>query len=338
VRDLSVIVLAYETRELVLSCLGALEKELENCRVERGIESQVVVVDNGSKDGSASAIRAAFPMVDLIALAENRGFAAGMNAGIERAKGRVLLLLNSDASPVPGAIAECLRAFDGRPDAWVVGPQLRFPDGRRQNSVHALPSVMSELLPSWLRRRPDGARASPRQAAADAVIEVEAVRGAALFLRREVIDALGPLDEDYFFFLEETDLCWRVHQAGGLVLFVPSADFVHLSGASSKRVDPVATRIEFHRSLYHFARLHRGPLAARMIIGARVVRAVGTALLLLPLAVFSPRQRGRLAERIALLRWHWQGCGDEAGLGRAARAGRPRGSSLGAVGGGRPAR
>jgi GT2 family glycosyltransferase len=155
---------------------------------------------------------------------------------------------------------------------------------------------------------------------------VEAVLGAALFVRREVLDRVGPLDDGYFFFLEETDWCWRMREAGYRVRHVPGARMQHLSGASSKRVASTRTRIEYHRSLYRFVRRHRGRAALAALVAVRVLENA------LPLAVppFGPRGRERWRDRVAVLAWHVRGCPAGAGLEGLARA--ERGKDAAAIG------
>ncbi len=135
-------------------------------------------------------------------------------------------------------------------------------------------------------------------------IEVDAVLGAALFVRREAIDEVGCLSEDYFFFLEETDWCWRMRAAGWRVMHVPESRVVHISGASSKRRDPARTRIEFHRSLYHFLEVRRGAVVARLAMASGTLRGGVSLLLLALLAPFFRRYRERLPDRARLVLWH----------------------------------
>ena len=312
--DLSVVVVSWNTRELLLDCLTALERELHACERASGLHSETWLVDNGSSDGSAEAVRQRFPGVEVIALPENRGFAAGANAALERASGRCVLLLNSDAMLTPGCVEECLRVLDAEPGAGVVGPQLLHRDGRLQNSVHAFPSLVSEILPRWLLELLRPRRFPSKRHAHSRPFDVDAVLGAALFVRRDVIERVGPLCEDYFFFLEETDWCWRIRRAGWRVLQAPRARAVHLSGASSKRRDPARTRIEFHRSLYRFLRANRGRGSARAVLAVRVVKGLVSLALLVPAAVFCARARTRLRERGCLLLWHLSGCPNGWGL------------------------
>ena len=330
--DLSVVVVTWNTRELTERCLCAVEDALAHCRARSGLASEVVVVDNGSRDGSAEQIRSGHPRLDLVVLDANRGFAAAANAGIARAAGRVLLLLNSDALIDSAALEACLGCLDAAPDVGVVGPQLLHADGRLQNSVHAQPSLATELLPTWLPELLLPRRFPSKRRRRSGPVDVAALKGAVFFVRREVIDVVGPLCEDYFFFLEETDWCRRIRGAGFRICLVPEARVVHLSGASSKRRDPIRTRIEFHRSLYHFMRVHRGPAAARAVRRLRTGRAAVSLVLTGVVAALSSRSRERWLERWWLLVWHWRGCPDDWGLPAAVVADAAAGAVVGKIG------
>ncbi|MBW2272836.1 MAG: glycosyltransferase family 2 protein [Deltaproteobacteria bacterium] len=306
--DLSVVVVNWNTRELLLRCLSALERELA-CLAEAGrLSSEILVVDNGSGDGSADAVAERCPGARLIRLPENRGYAAGNNAALPLVRGRIVLLLNSDALVTPGALAACVEVLDATSGAGAAGPQLLHPNGHLQNSIHAFPSLWTELLPTLLLELLLPKRFPSKRHFHQGPIDVDAVLGAALFVSREAFEAVGPMPAEYFFFLEETEWCWRIRRAGFRVLHVPGARIVHLSGASSKRKDPARTRIEFHRSLYHFLRVHRGPAVVAAAAGARVARGFLSLLLGCLLLPFSPRQRRRTRERWQLLRWHLWGC------------------------------
>jgi hypothetical protein len=143
---------------------------------------------------------------------------------------------------------------------------------------------------------------------------VEAVRGAVFFIRGELLEKLGLLDESYFFFLEETDYCWRVAEAGHRVLHVAGLGASHRLGASSKRRVPLATRIEFHRSLYRFLERRRGRAVVRVARVVRSLRSAAGLLVGLPMALAGAPHRRRLAERWGLLLWHLRGCSDEPRL------------------------
>lgn len=312
--DLSIVVVSFETRELTLSCLERIESELGEPEKTGGLAFDVTLVDNGSSDGTAEAVRSRFPDVAVIALPRNVGFAAGNNAALSGVSGRLIGLVNTDVVVNRSAVLRCVSVLDDEPDAGVAGPQLVHPDGRLQNSVHAFPSGITELLPTWLLELVWPRRFPSKRYRHSGPVEVDAVLGAALFAKRRALEATGPFSESYFFFLEETDLCWRMREEGFRVLWVPDARMVHGSGASSKRRDAAATRIEYHRSLYFFLAHRRGRRTRDAVRVFRVLRALPQLAWLLVAAGFSERARQRLGERWALLRWHLEGCPEHGGL------------------------
>jgi GT2 family glycosyltransferase len=328
--DLSVVVLSWNTRELTLACLAALEAEgLASAGAPPGpdgLRAETILVDNGSTDGTAPAARARFAGVEVVALAGNLGFAAGNNAGLARTRGRVIVLLNSDVTPTRDALVRCFRHLETHPDVGAVGVQLLHPDGRLQNSVHRFPSLLTELVPRFVLEALLPARFPSKRVAHEGPVDVDAVLGACLAVRREVLERVGGLPEEYFLFLEETDWCWSIREAGYRVVHLPDVRLVHLSGASSKKKVPARTRIEYHRALYRFFRRHRGRAALAALVALRVVKGIVAVLSRLPAALVSARGRARLRERSEVLAWHLRGCPPDAGLEtpayRAHRAGR----------------
>lgn len=312
--DLSVVIVNWNTRELLLECLAAVQHAIASEASSAKFEAEIIVVDNGSCDGSAAAVRESDASVELIALPENRGYAAGNNAGLAVARGEIILLLNTDAFLEEGALRTVLDLFSAQAEIGAAGIQLIHPGGRLQNSIHAYPSFWQELVPrlmlEWL-----APRRFPSKRFVHAVpVDVDAVLGAVFFVRRTVVAQIGALDEDYFFFLEETDWCWRIRQAGFRVVHVPDARAEHRSGASSKRPHPLETRVEFHRSLYRFLRVNRGTPTAAAVAALRVVKGVLILPFLLLLAIGSRRQRERLAMVWGMLVWHALGRPSQWGL------------------------
>lgn len=265
--DVSVIVVNWNTRDLLLGALAALPAALGN------LQADTWVVDNASADGSLEAVRAGYPHVRLIANARNLGFAAANNQAIAASRGRYVLLLNSDTAACPGSIERLVRFADGRPAAAGVGPLLLNSDRSFQASFSDLPSFGRELLnASGLGRRlvrPSYPSYGP--AASRAARAVDCLQGACLLVRRAAIEQVGPLDEGYFMYSEEVDWCLRLRRAGWELWYLPDAAVVHHGGQSTRQ-----RRAEMVRALYRskvrFFRKHHGPLpAAALQAGFAVV-------------------------------------------------------------------
>ena len=222
--DVAVVVVTYDALPWLERCLESVA----------GYET--VVVDHGSMDGTVEVVRDRFPGIRLIQQ-ENRGLGAGWNRGIRETSSRYVFLLNADAWAVDDTVERLAAFADSHPEAAVVGPRLRNPDGTLQRSVRGFPTLWrlaTEYL--FLRKLAPGSRALNAFYAGgfahDEVREADFLMGAALFVRRTAIDAVGLVDEDFFIFSEETDWCFRFVRAGWKVLFFPGAEVVHVGGAS----------------------------------------------------------------------------------------------------------
>ncbi|HEX7582634.1 MAG TPA: glycosyltransferase family 2 protein, partial [Gaiellaceae bacterium] len=223
VNDVSVVIVTHNGLPWIEQALGSV----------RGVET--VLVDNASTDGTAAFVRERFP--DVVVLEqENRGLAAGWNAGIAETSGRYVLLLNSDAWLDEGALDALVAFADAHPRAAVVGPRLRNPDGSLQRSVRGFPTLWrlaTEYL--FLRKLAPHSRALNAFYGAgfahDEVRDVEFLMGAVWFVRRAAIDEVGPADESFFLFSEEVDWAYRFRRAGWTSLFFPEVGATHVYGA-----------------------------------------------------------------------------------------------------------
>lgn len=239
--SLGIVIVNYRTPGLVVDCLGSLAPE-----VTRLAGARAVVVDNASGDGSAEAIAAAIRdrgwggWAQLLAHPENGGFSAGNNAGIRllAAAGGLpdwILLLNPDTLVRPGALDEMLRFGAERPAAGIVGAALFGADGAEAVAAFRFHTAASELLGALdfgpLTRRL--ARWEVPLPASRTSRRVDWVSGAAMMVRREVFDSVGLMDEGYFLYYEETDLCRRAARAGWECWSEPAAEIVHLEGQST---------------------------------------------------------------------------------------------------------
>ena len=262
----TVIIVNWNTRELLLACLSTLAAHAP--------EAPVIVVDNASADGSAEAVEVAYPQVRVIRNAENVGFARANNQGIRACETPYVWLLNSDTEVWPGALQALEAALDARPDAAVAGAGLWNPDGSPQACSFAFPTPLTTwaewlLLPGPLARARDRLFGlSPRRAAG----ETDWVLGASMLVRRAAINQVGLLDEGYFMYSEELDWCKRFGRAGWAVLLAPEAVVMHHGGGSTRQMPERMLR-ELFRSRARYFRRHlpwpaRAPFQALMLLGA----------------------------------------------------------------------
>ncbi|MGE5273988.1 MAG: glycosyltransferase family 2 protein [Verrucomicrobiota bacterium] len=270
--DVSVVVPVHDDRANLRRALTALA----------GRSHEVIVVDNGSGDGSRELVAARFPSVRLVELGSNRGYGAAANAGLRLASCRYILVVNSDATPLNGAVERLVAYADAHPDVGVAGPRLLNPDGTLQRSVRGFPTLWRLATEFFFLRK-----LAPRSAALNSFYgagfdhrtpcECEFLKGAALLVRRAAFDSVGAFDEAFFVFSEDLDLCYRMHRGGWKVAFVPDAEFVHVGGASTQPQWDRMFREQLRGHVLFFAK-HRGlaqaAWARRIILAGLALRAV----------------------------------------------------------------
>jgi GT2 family glycosyltransferase len=265
--DLSVIVVTYNSRALTLACAASVEAQRG-----RGLEIELIVVDNASTDGTAAALCAAYPHARVLSQPSNLGFARGNNVGLAAACGRLLLLLNSDTEVRPGAFSVLTSFMDAHPEAGACGPMLLNPDGTLQPSGRDLPALWSLFLDMTklyrLRRRDLYGQGSRDYTAVAAVGELSA---AALLVRRSVYQQVGGLDPNFFAYYEDVDWCKRIGAAGWRIYYVPQAEVMHHWQGTSRQVSTLAYRAGQDSVRYYF-RKHHGPftsLAVQALLAAK---------------------------------------------------------------------
>lgn len=252
---LTVIVLAYNTRDLVVQCV----RNFYEPAISLGW--QVIVVDNGSTDETASIILEKFPAVELVRSERNLGFAGGMNLGLRRAKGRVIALMNSDVLASAEALWGAATVLLEQSGVGAISPLLRTPDGKPQAFAFG-----KDQTPGYLFQR--GLKAllglgPMHQWDVDQPIEVDWVSGACMLVRREVVEQVGLLDELFFLYFEDNDWCLRMRKAGWKIIYDPRFEVVHLGGASLPQRDR-ANQI-YYQSLIRFVAKHYGPVKAGIV-------------------------------------------------------------------------
>jgi hypothetical protein len=307
---LSLVIITRNTKHLVAGLLYSLEAD-GSMRVAT---KEVILVDNGSTDGTEDLITAKFPRVIYVRNAENRGFGAAANMGYRRASGEFVLFLNSDTRLLEGETVKMLAFMEQDPSIGIIAPQLVYEDMRPQRSFAPVPSLALELAPRAVLeaffpsfRTKGGAHSYP--------LDVASLIGAALMARRQLLDRLGGFDERFFFFLEETDLCLRARKTGSRVVFFPGSKLIHLQGKTVAQ-SWIGGRIEYSISLYKFIRKYHSGCYYGTFVLARMCK---TLLFLLPATIVpfvlcSKAIRRKYRYYAHLLLWHLRGCPANAGL------------------------
>lgn len=254
--DLSVIIVNWNTRELLQKCLASLFRFTAN------VSYEIFVVDNGSSDDSALMVEKNFPVVKLIASKENLGFAKANNLAIKQSSGRYIFLLNPDTELLDNALGALVAFMDSKPTAAIAGPKLLFPDGSLQSSVRSLPLLVDQLLillklHNFLPNLLPIKKYYCANFDYNAMSEVEQVMGAAMIIRREVFDHIGLLDEKFWFIFEEVDFSERALKQGLKIYYYPDAVIIHHKGQSMSRHKNLARQINFNHNLFYYFRKHR---------------------------------------------------------------------------------
>ncbi len=259
--DLSVVILSFNTKDLTRKCLETIFAS------KLGMFSmEVIVCDNGSTDTSVEIIRKEFPQVILIENKKNLGFAAGNNPGIRRAKGRYILLLNTDTEVPTNTLSVMLEFMYEHPDVGASTCKLLLPDESLDPACHrgfptpwAAFTYLSGLERLFPRTRLFG---EYHQGYKDLtkIHEVDCIVGAFFLVRREVIKQVGLLDEDYFMYAEDIDWCYRIRQAGWKIMYNPTVSILHKKKQSGRanvlRKRRIITEIYFHKYNWLFYKKH----------------------------------------------------------------------------------
>ena len=254
---LSVIIVSYECRELLLGCLLSLASERAR------LDFEVLLVDNGSTDGTLAMVEDEFPWVETVIREQNVGFAKANNIATHAARADRLLYLNPDTIVPPNALVRAVAELDRRPEIGMLGCKLVRPSGELDHAAkRGFPTPAASLYHFvGLTRLCPSSRRFARYTAGwlgpDEVGLVDAVNGAFMLVRRKALEAVGPMDEDYWLYMEDLDWCYRFWKAGWPILYWPAVEVIHVKGGSTSGGRPWRQNYAFHWGMWHFYRTHQ---------------------------------------------------------------------------------
>ena len=260
--DVSFIIVNWNTKDIILQCIDSLTSRKEYYTQE------IIVVDNASRDGSSEAIKAKYPEVQLIQNSDNLGFARANNIGIKKSSGAYVCLLNSDIQVLDHTISFMIDYMNTNKNIGLSGPKILWPDMTLQHSCMNYPGILTQICETFSLNRlfPHTALCSGEYMyffSHDRLIKVDWLIGCFLMIRREVLETVGLLDELFFIYSEETDLCKRMHEAGWDIIFLPQVSAIHHNASSSSK-NPIRFSAEQRLSALKYWKKHK-PFPARVI-------------------------------------------------------------------------
>jgi GT2 family glycosyltransferase len=257
-KKLSIVIVNYNVKNLLKKCLESIFKYEKDTRFE------VIVVDNNSSDDSQKMLKTDFPQVKLIENKRNLGFSAGCNQGIKQSQGKYVLLLNPDTELTPGGFKKMIDFMDSDPKVGICGPKMMDQEGNIQFSCRSFPSYLTAISSSQSilnRIFPDNLLSRKyllKERDHSQIQEVDWVSGSCLLAKREMFEKVGPLDERFYMYVEDVDLCYRAKKTGFSVFYFPPAVVIHHIGKSTQK-KKIAMLVEHHRSMYYFYLKHYNP-------------------------------------------------------------------------------
>ncbi|MCJ7577598.1 MAG: glycosyltransferase family 2 protein [candidate division Zixibacteria bacterium] len=257
-KPLSIVIVNYNVKNLLRKCLESIFK------YEKDAEFEVIVVDNNSKDYCQQMLKKDFPQVQLIENKQNSGFSRACNQGIKESQGRYILLLNPDTELTPGGFKKMIDFMDSKPEVGICGPKMMDQEGNLQFSCRSFPSYLTAISSSQSilnRIFPENFLSQKyllKEKNHSQIMEVNWVSGSCLLAKRETFEKIGLLDERFYMYVEDVDLCYRAKKLGFSVFYFPSVVVIHHIGKSTQK-RKFAMLLEHHRSMYYFYRKHHNP-------------------------------------------------------------------------------
>ncbi len=270
--DISIVIVNWNVRDLLRKCLESIYK------FTKDITYEVFVVDNNSSDASAEMVSQEFPQARLIANSQNRGFAAANNQGFSLAKGRYALMLNPDTQLTNNALKAMVEFMDANPAINAIAPRLTFADGSLQHSCRHFPNFFTDLMETFFL---DELCAKNKICnwykmglwPHDRMRQVDQPYGACLMFRTEDLRRLQFMDERFFMYYDEVDLCYRLKKSGGKIFFLPQISIVHHGNRSSKQIGSACHRWKLQSQIRFFAK-HYGWLGVISLFFNLILRSI----------------------------------------------------------------
>ncbi|MAG55610.1 MAG: glycosyl transferase [Planctomycetes bacterium] len=299
--DISVVVLSWNTKALLQACLASLREARD------GLDLEVVVIDNGSEDGSADMVATEFPEVVLERNQDNRGYAIAVNQGIRRSRGRKVCLLGSDTRVRPGTLRALAEFLDANQDVGAVAPPLLDDDGTYQRACMRFPTLLTAIwwdtpLQSWWANSTELRRYQMKDWDHRGTREIDQPPGTCFMVPRTVIDEVGFMDERLWLFFNDVDWALRIRRAGYRIWYVETPGVFHRQSSSCSRYADFAS--EWHKNRIHFYKKHYHAL------GSLITKAVAVYVVL--------RECVRTKRHLPFGRAYWRQCRMLLGKGWAA--------------------
>ncbi len=286
--DLSVIIVNWNTKQLLEECLASIYKFTKNIKFE------VIVVDNGSTDDSQAMVRKKFSYAKLIENKDNLGFAKANNLGIKSAIGKYILLLNSDTYFIENSLPKIVEYADKQKNLGVLAPQLLNVDKSIQQSVGFFPNLPQIFYwMSFIDDLPFGQLLKPYHVDHDSFYKKDQhadwVTGAALLIPKNILKKAGNLDEKIFMYGEDVEWCWRIKKAGFDIIYTPSTKIVHIGRGSSGQISKRAFVGEFE-GLKYFYNKHKAPTSLQIM---RILLKIGALARILVFGILGRKETAR---------------------------------------------
>ncbi|OGU55544.1 MAG: hypothetical protein A2V66_07060 [Ignavibacteria bacterium RBG_13_36_8] len=254
--DVSVVIVNWNTKQLLMNCLQTIYDNTEL------IEFEIIVVDNASSDNSVEMVKQHFPQTIVLENSENLGYAAANNQGITIARGRYVLILNSDMIFIDDSISKVCSFADSHPNAAVVGCKMLNRDRTLQQNTYLFPSLLNLFLAAtYLYKMFPKSKFFARERMGwwdwNDIKDVDVIVGCFILVRMDAIHEVGPMDDQFFMYYEETDWCYRFKKAGWDIIFAPVSKVIHLGGESTKK-NPGKMLLQMKSSLLLYFKKHMG--------------------------------------------------------------------------------